>query len=277
MIVALVQLTSTRDIDRNIAASTTLAQQALEQGAKWILFPENAPFLGADRDKLSIAEPIEGQMVDAYKQIAREGQCWVTLGSFPEKSPSPDHTYNTQLLISPNGDITSIYRKIHLFDVELPNGDTLHESGSILPGDKLVTAPVTIDETTLTVGLSICYDLRFPELYRALTLQHGAQALTVPSAFTMPTGRAHWCALLRARAIENQAYVLAPNQYGHHAPKRESYGHSVIYDPWGQQLACAPDRECVITAEIDLSVLQDIRRRMPCQQHVHPFDYTLKP
>lgn len=266
MIAGIIQLNSSRDIQDNLRRCTELAERGAAQGAEWLLFPENAPFLGKDRDKLSIAEPIDGPIVDAYRDIARDLGAWVTLGSFPEKSPSPDHTYNTQLTISPDGEIASIYRKIHLFDVELPDGTALLESGSILPGDELVTSAITGNNETWCVGLSICYDLRFPEMYRALRAK-GAHALTIPAAFTMPTGHEHWHALLRARAIENQCYVLAPNQWGKHEVGRSSYGQSAIYDPWGRLLASAPERDSVITAELDMGYLSRVRQRMPCHDH----------
>ena len=266
MLAGIIQLSSTRDVARNLTKSRELAHEAISQGARWLLFPENAPYLGKDREKLEVAQSIEGSIVETYRTIAREGSCWVTLGSFPETSPSPDHTYNTQLLISPQGDIAAVYRKMHLFDVELPGGAKLQESASMLPGDELVVHRVETHVGEWDVGLSICYDLRFPELYRALR-ERGAQVLTVPSAFTLQTGHEHWHALLRARAIENQCYVLAPNQWGHHFDQRASYGQSVAYDPWGRQMACASERECAFVVELDMEYLEQVRERMPCWSH----------
>lgn len=266
MLAGIIQLSSTRDIDDNLRRCRQLGEQALARGARWLLYPENAPFLGRDRDKLSIAEDLDGPMVAHFKALARDGSCWVSLGSFPERSPSPDHTLNTQLLISPEGEITATYRKMHLFDVELPGGGELRESASILAGDEIVAADLEHAGQAWRVGLSICYDLRFPELYRRL-LDEGAELLTVPSAFTLQTGHEHWHTLLRARAIENQCYVLAPNQWGHHFEGRASYGQSVAYDPWGRQLACAPERDCALVVELAREDLERTRRRMPCASH----------
>lgn len=267
MKVALAQLSSRRDVDHNLATCRRLAEQAFADGADWLLFPENAPFLGRDREKLAVAEPIDGPIVDHFRALARDGDCWVTLGSFAEASDSPDRTHNTQLLIAPDGEVAAVYRKIHLFDVEVEGGRSFRESETIAPGDEPVTA--TIDAGawgSRITGLTICYDLRFPELYRALSAR-GAEAVTVPSAFTLQTGRDHWHPLLQARAIENQCYVLAPNQWGHHFGDRASYGHSAIYDPWGRMLACAPDTEAVVTARLDFDYLADVRQRMPCLSH----------
>ena len=262
MRIAIAQVNATRDIDHNLARCADLAKRAADQGARWILFPENAPYLGRDRDKLAVAQPLDGSMVEAFQTLATTHKSWITLGSFPEVSPSPDHTYNTQVLIAPDGSVAAVYRKRFLFDIDLPGGPTLRESDSILPGDAFVVADVTDPDdpsATYRVGLSICYDLRFPEHYRRLTLEHGAQVLTVPSAFTLETGRAHWHALLRARAIENQAYVLAPDQVGPHGQGRASFGGSVAYDPWGDCLACVPDGEGVIMAELSLERLAQVR------------------
>lgn len=266
MLAGIIQLSSTRDVERNLQKSNELAEQAAKQGASWLLYPENAPYLGKDREKLSVAEPIDGPIVDAYREIASKHGCWVTLGSFPEKSPSPDHTYNTQLLIQPDGEIASVYRKMHLFDVELEDGTILEESASILGGDVIETAMVEADGESFCAGLSICYDLRFPEFYRELRAR-GAHVLTVPAAFTLQTGREHWHALLRARAIENQCYVLAPDQWGYHFAGRASFGQSVAYDPWGRMLGCAPERECAFVVELDMPSLESVRKKMPCWTH----------
>lgn len=267
MKVSLIQLCSTPDVTRNLARCAQLADQAIADGAQWILFPENAPFLGDDHEKLAIAESLDGAIVEHFRQIARRGQCWVTLGSFAEKiADKPRHTFNTQLLLNPQGETTAVYRKIHLFDVQVEGGQSFLESGSVAPGEEVVCAQVSSGEDVHKVGLTICYDLRFPELYRALSAD-GAELLTVPAAFTLQTGRDHWHPLLQARAIENQAYVLAPNQWGNHFGQRSSYGHSAIYDSWGRMVACAQDTECVVTATLDFAHLRDIRRRMPCLTH----------
>ncbi|MGM0556001.1 MAG: carbon-nitrogen hydrolase family protein [Myxococcota bacterium] len=266
MKVALAQLNSARDIDANLATCRRLAEQAADEGADWLLFPENAPFLGKDREKLDVAEPLDGPMIDAFRQMARDAELWLTVGSFPETSPSPDHTFNTQVLLSPTGETHSVYRKMHLFDVTVDAQRSYRESDTIKPGAETALATVATSDDTADVGQTICYDLRFPELYRDLVAR-GANVLTVPSAFTLQTGRDHWHALLRARAIENQAYVLAPDQWGTHFGDRASYGHSVVYDPWGQRLACAPDKVGIVTAELDFGYLRDVRQRMPSLEH----------
>jgi deaminated glutathione amidase len=266
MKVSLVQLCSTRDVQDNLARCARLAEQAADDGADWILFPENAPFLGKDTEKLAVAEEIDGSMVDHFRDIARQCDAWVTLGSFPEVAQDAQRTHNTQVLVSPAGEIDAVYRKMHLFDVEIEGGQSYRESHSVAGGSELVTAEVAVGSKKWPVGLTICYDLRFPELYRGL-LDRGVQILTVPSAFTLQTGRDHWHPLLQARAIENQCYVLAPNQWGNHFGPRSSYGHSAVYDPWGRMIACAPDAECVVTARIDADYLDQVRRNMPCLDH----------
>lgn len=266
MKVALAQLNSARDVHNNIEVCQRLTEDAASRGVDWLLFPENAPFLGKDREKLDVAEPLDGPMVGAFREMARDAGLWLTLGSFPEVSPSPDHTYNTQVLLTPEGQTHSVYRKMHLFDVTVDQKRSYCESDTIKPGEELVCATIEAGEESAVVGQTICYDLRFPELYRTLVAR-GATVLTVPSAFTLQTGRDHWHALLRARAIENQAYVLAPDQWGDHFGTRASYGHTVVYDPWGQRLACAPDKVCLITAELDLDYLEDVRQRMPSLEH----------
>lgn len=261
----LVQLCSTPEIEANLARARARILECAREGASWALLPENAPFLGRDREKLPHAEAIGGPITQAYQAMAREAGVWLSVGSIPEVGPDPQHTRNTQLLLDPAGEIVAIYRKIHLFDADTEDA-SYRESGSITAGDALVSADVVVGEAALHVGLSICYDLRFPELYRALVAR-GAQALTVPSAFTVPTGRAHWLALLQARAIENQCFVLAPDQTGEHCPGRASFGHTVAYDPWGRQLGVLPEGEGVLMVSLDLGELARVRRAMPCQQH----------
>lgn len=263
---ALIQLSSTKEIDHNLQVCRDLAEEARQTGARWILFPENAPFLGRDRDKIPIAENLDGPMVGAYRQMARDLDAWITVGSFPEKSPDPQRTYNTQVQINPDGSIAAVYRKIHLFDVALNEAVNFMESHSVFPGREVATAEIEEEGRVHKVGLTICYDLRFPELYRALQ-KRGVQVLTVPSAFTLSTGHAHWHALIRARAIENQCYVLAPNQWGHHYGNRHSFGQSTIYDPWGRCVACASDRVGFVIAELDFDYLSEIRRAMPVLSH----------
>lgn len=266
MRIALAQMTSSRDVAENLAQCRDFAARAHHNGAKWILFPENAPYLGHDVEKPSIAEGDEGPMVGAFRAIAADFDMWVTLGSYPEAIEGQTKTYNTLLQIDPNGEIKAKYRKIHLFDVDVEGGITFRETDGVVPGTDIVTATVPVDAHSTVVGLSVCYDLRFPELYRE-HVKRGAEVLVAPSAFTLQTGRDHWHPLLRARAIENQCWMLAPAQVGHHFGKRWSYGHSAVYDPWGQLVACASDREQLLFADIDIELVHDVRRRMPCQDH----------
>lgn len=264
---ALIQLTSTRDIEANLNTCRRLAEQAAETDPDWMLFPENAPFLGRDEEKVPVAEDLGGQMVAAFREIAEDLGCWVTLGSFPETSPDEDRSYNTQVHIDDEGIIKGVYRKIHLFDVSVDDVVDFCESDSVRPGEEIVdTGVVDADGTERRVGLTICYDLRFPELYRELQ-SRDVEAITIPSAFTQKTGSAHWHGLLKARAIENQAYVLAPNQWGHHFGNRRSFGHSAIYDPWGKLVACASDREGFVVADLDFDYVDEIRRAMPVFDH----------
>ena len=266
MRVALVQLNSTRDIDDNLDRCRRYARQAIDGGADWILYPENAPFLGRDDEKIPIAETIDGSIVGEFRAIADDHDAWVTLGSFPEKSPDPERTFNTQVHIGPDGLVADAYRKIHLFDVSIDDDNQYRESESVHPGTEIVSTRVTASGDDHRVGLSICYDLRFPELYRVLHSRE-VEAITVPSAFTFETGSAHWHALLQARAIENQAYVLAPNQCGRHFGTRRSFGQSALYDPWGRLVASAGDREGVIVADIDFDYVTEIRRSVPVLEH----------
>jgi deaminated glutathione amidase len=262
MNVGLVQLCSTSNVEQNLERCRALAREAAARGAEWVLFPENAPFMGADEDKLAHASALDGEVVEWYAQIARELGVWVTLGSFAERCADATRTYNTQVLLDPQGARQAVYRKIHLFDVALSDGQVFRESGSVAAGDEVVAC----DVGALRVGLSICYDLRFAELYRALSAM-GAHVLTVPSAFTAQTGQAHWHALLQARAIENQCYVLAPDQWGNHYGRRMSYGQSVIYDPWGTRVACVSEGEGVAVASLSLEYLERVRAGLPCLTH----------
>ncbi|MFB6351439.1 MAG: carbon-nitrogen hydrolase family protein [Bradymonadaceae bacterium] len=265
MRVSLVQLNSTRDVDDNLTTCQRLAEQAADRGTDWILFPENAPFLGGDGEKAEVAESLDGPMVEHFAAIAEAADAWVTLGSFPEQIDG-ERTYNTQVLFDPSGQQVEVYRKIHLFDVDVEGGRTFRESDHVEGGSELAWTDVETGGEQFRTGLTICYDLRFPELYRQL-VDRGATVLTVPSAFTLQTGRDHWHPLLQTRAIENQSWVLAPNQWGHHFGHRSSYGHSSVYDPWGRRVACASDRETVVHADIDADYLEEVREQMPCLEH----------
>lgn len=260
--VAVAQLCSTPDVEENLAVCASLVAAAAERGARLVALPENAPFLGKESEKLALMEPLDGPLVGRFRALARNHTIAILLGSFPEASPDPSRSGNTSVLIGSDGVIVAVYRKIHLFDVELPGGQVLNESDTIEPGTDIVHAR----HLGLRWGLSVCYDLRFPELYRALRLA-GAEALFVPAAFTSRTGPDHWEVLLRARAIENQSYVLAPGQWGNHMPGRDSHGRSMIVDPWGTVIATVSDGVGLAVADLDPAMIAEVRRRMPCLDH----------
>jgi nitrilase len=261
---ACVQLTSGAEVAKNLDACARLCREARSRGASLAVLPENFAFMGlTEADKFAVAEEVgQGPISTALKAIAVENRLWVIAGGMPERAPEEGKVWNTLVGVAPDGRIAARYRKIHLFDVDIPGGAQFRESGTVLPGGE----PVVLDTPWASVGLSICYDLRFPELYRGLAAR-GARLLVVPAAFTLHTGKDHWHALLRARAIENQVYVLAAGQFGRHNEKRVTYGHSVIIDPWGTIVAEAPDRECVIVAEVDLAFQDKVRRELPCLTH----------
>ena len=265
MRIALVQMNSTRDFDANLEQARRLIARAAGEGAELVALPENAPFLGRDSEKRAVASDEEGAAASWAREAAREHAVWVVLGSYPEIGPDPERTYNTQLVIDPGGEVRARYRKLHLFDVELPGGASICESASVAPGDEIVDVAIG-PEASWRAGLSVCYDLRFPELYRRLT-QRGAEILTVPAAFTAETGPPHWRALLRARAIENQCYVVAPNQCGTHFEGRASWGHSVVFDPWGDPIAELGHEPGVAVCTIDRARLEEVRAKMPCASH----------
>jgi predicted amidohydrolase len=272
--VAAVQLSSTEDVTANLARCRALAAAAAAAGAALIGLPENFAYLGTDRDhRLTLAEalPAPGQalkanaggpILTAMQALARQTQAWLLLGGFPERADSGSRLRNTSVLLRPDGEIAALYRKIHLFDVDVPGGKRFRESETVEAGD----APVVAETPWGGLGLSICYDLRFPELYRALVAQ-GARLVAVPSAFTMETGKDHWHVLLRARAIENQVYLFAPAQFGHHGGNRQSYGHALIVDPWGVVLAECGNHEGYALARLDFDYQDSVRQSLPCLTH----------
>jgi deaminated glutathione amidase len=264
MLVAAVQLNSTPDLARNLARGRELVIQARELGAELVALPEHFAYLGPEDDNPPSAQPREGPLVREFGALAGELGMYLLLGSFPEITEAGSPFHNTSVLIGKDGGILAAYRKIHLFDVDLAGGPTYQESRCICPGADVVAT--SLPGTPFTAGLAICYDLRFPELFRALSAQ-GADLIFLPAAFALATGRDHWEVLVRARAIENQAYIIAPAQWGEHSPGRRSYGRSLIVDPWGTILAQAPDTEGVILAELDHSRLLRLRREMPCLEH----------
>ena len=262
--IAAVQLTSTRDRDHNLAHTRTLMEVAVQRGAQVVALPENFSCMCADEDKLAVAEDIEtGPSVGFLRDFAREHAVSVVGGSVPLRVDDSHKVANAYLVVAPSGDILARYDKMHLFDVQVDGTDAYTESDSIAAGDRIVIA----DVLGVTMGFTICYDVRFPELYRALALR-GAQVLFVPAAFTVPTGRDHWAVLLRARAIENSCYVVAIGQVGHHYGDRHTYGHSMIIDPWGSIIAEAGEEPGVIVGDIDMSHLVEMRRRVPSLSNV---------
>jgi len=263
--VAAVQLQSQDDVTQNLEACARLVTEARRNGAELVLLPENFAYFGAEETKRGIAERLgEGSapVQAALAEMARSNQVFLVAGGFPEASSDPERPFNTALVHGPDGRLLHSYRKVHLFDVALQDGTSLRESAATTPGTELVT----FDIGHFRVGLSICYDLRFPELYRALVAR-GANVLLVPAAFTLHTGKDHWHPLLRARAIESQAYVIAAAQWGKHPRGRTTYGHSLIADPWGTIIAEASDRVSVITATLDLAYIEQVRAAVPCLDH----------
>lgn len=257
---AVVQLQCTADRDANLAIAHDLVRRAAAAGARLVALPENSDLIGPRELKVAAAEPVDGAFVASYRRLARELDIWLLLGSFAERADTPDRIHNTSVLIRPDGTIAASYRKIHLFDATPPDGVPYRESDTVEGG----TTPVSVDTPLGKLGLSICYDLRFPELYRALD----AALLFVPSAFTVPTGAAHWHVLLRARAIENQAFVIAPAQVGEHGGGRRSYGHSLIVDPWGEVISEVEDNQPGFAlARLDRARLDDVRRMLPALTH----------
>jgi predicted amidohydrolase len=265
---AAIQLTATPDTDANLAVADRLVRAAAADGADLILLPEKWSLLGRGEDLLAGAEALDGPAITWARATARELGVDLVAGSVSERAGGDPPLRNTSLHIGPDGGIRATYRKIHLFDVEV-DGIVYRESEHEAPGDEPVLSKAA-DGTSL--GLSICYDLRFPELFRILAVE-GARVLLVPAAFTLATTRDHWEVLLRARAIENQCFVVAADQIGEHAPGLRSGGRSMIVDPWGVVLAQAPDTETVITADLDIARQDDIRRRLPALAGRRPNAY----
>ena len=265
--VACIQLRSSDDIDWNVRQAVSLIRVAHKDGARFIATPENttlmAPDGGAKLEK-SFAEK-DDPALPSFCALAKELGTWLLIGSLAIKV-SPTKTANRSFLIAPDGSIEARYDKVHLFDVNLPSGETYRESNTVAPGDRAVVASLPWGR----LGLSVCYDLRFPQLYRSLA-KAGAEILTMPSAFTETTGKAHWHVLLRARAIENACFVMAPAQGGEHANGRKTYGHSLIVGPWGDILAEGGIDPGVVAVELDLDDIASARGRVPALHHDRPF------
>jgi predicted amidohydrolase len=262
---AAVQVNSTADRGRNLISTERLVRAAVDDGATLVVLPEHFDLRGRDEDYLRGAEPLDGTAISRMRELARELRIDLVAGSFAERREGHDKPSNTSVHIGPSGDIEALYRKIHLFDVTVGDVD-YRESASGEAGD----APVTSGQ----IGLTVCYDLRFPELYRILALE-GATILTVPANFTRTTGEAHWEVLLRARAVENQAFVIAAAQSGEYPPGMPAYGNSMIVGPWGEILARAGggDEETFIAADLDFDRLREVRERLPSLANRVPTAY----
>ncbi|HEX3241998.1 MAG TPA: carbon-nitrogen hydrolase family protein [Solirubrobacterales bacterium] len=263
---AAVQLNSTDDRERNLATAERLVRAAAADGATLVALPEKWNLLAGGEELLAGAEPLHGPSLTAARAWASELGIHLLAGSIAARGD--ERAQNTSVLVGPDGSDLAVYRKIHMFDVDV-GGVSYRESAFEDPGSEIVTA--SLGEAEL--GLTVCYDLRFPELYRILALR-GARLISVPSAFTTTTGRDHWEVLLRARAIENQAFLIAPNQIGVAPPHYDSFGHSMIVDPWGRVLATAPDEECFIAADLDLAAQDEVRDSLPALANRRPEAYS---
>ncbi|KAL0645745.1 hypothetical protein Bca4012_044036 [Brassica carinata] len=253
--VAAAQMTSVNDMMANFNTCSRLVQEAASAGAKLICFPENFSYMGEKSgDSVKIAESLDGPVMQ------RDTNMWLSLGGFQERFDDT-HLYNTHVVIDDTGMIQSTYQKMHLFDVDVPGGSSYEESSFTVPGKNIVS----VDSPVGRLGLTVCYDLRFPKIYQQLRFDQKAQVILVPSAFTTVTGDAHWEILLRSRAIETQCYVIAASQAGKHNEKRESYGDTLIIDPWGSVVGRLPDRFStgITVADIDFSLLESVRTKMP--------------
>lgn len=260
---AAVQMNSLPNLDQNLMQAEDLIDLAVRQGAELVCLPENFSFLGDEAAKVAQADLIAQSSEKFLKTMAQRYQITLLGGGFPVPTPA-GKVHNTALLVGANGEELARYEKVHLFDVNLPDGNTYQESQTVLAGMNL--PPVHPSKELGHLGLSVCYDVRFPELYRHLS-QMGAEVLIVPAAFTAYTGKDHWQILLQARAIENTSYVIAPAQTGRHNSLRQSHGHAMIIDPWGMILADAGDKPGVAIASIEPSRLEQVRRQMPSLQH----------
>lgn len=268
MRVAAVQLNSNGDKARNLDAAERLVRAAAADGAELVALPEKWNLLADGEELVAGAEPLDGPSLSGARGWARELGIHLLAGSISEQGSEGEKPSNTSVLIGPGGEDIAVYRKIHMFDVDA-GGVSYRESAHEQAGNEVVAAPVG----DLVTGMTVCYDLRFPELFRILALR-GARLILVPSAFTLATGRDHWEVLLRARAIENQLFVLAPNQVGEAPPHYSSFGRSMIVDPWGVVLATAPDEECFVAAELDFAVLDRVRESLPSLANRRPGAYA---
>lgn len=263
MKVSAIQLSSVDNLEANLKKIDTFIKKAADAGSKMVVLPENFAFIGKKQlDILEHSEPFgEGKIQDHMATLAQQSNLWIIGGTLPLQA-SDNRIYGASFIWNEKGETVACYRKMHLFDVVVSEQETYQESKTLQAGDELICIETPVGK----IGMSVCYDVRFPELYRLLVMD-GAQILTVPSAFTETTGKAHWHVLLRARAIENLCYVIAPNQVGTHADNRRTYGHSMIVDPWGNILEELATEEGVITADIDLVRLEKLRTQFPVISH----------
>jgi predicted amidohydrolase len=259
---AAIQLSAGADKEANFGRAESLARAAAERGAALIVLPEVFFWRGPRDEERRAAETIPGPTTEKLAALARRLNAYIVGGSILEHAADAANVFNTSTVFSPRGELLAKYRKCHLFDVDLSGHLAIRESETRQPGTETVVVPTEL----AVLGLSVCYDLRFPELYRRLT-EAGAQVVCVPSAFTFATGSQHWEILLRARAIEDQVYVVAPNQHGRSPSGFNDYGHSLIVDPWGTPVARASNGDAAIVAEIDLDYLEQVRRELPCLKH----------
>jgi deaminated glutathione amidase len=261
-VLAAVQMTSGADKAANVEKAVALVRRAAKRGAGFVGLPENFAWMGPEAERDQNAEALDGPTLATMGRLAKELSVTLLAGSVLEAGAPGGRSFNTSVLFGPDGGRLGVYRKIHLFDVEVGDGQTYRESAAVAPGTEVVVAEAPFGK----VGLSVCYDLRFPELYRAQSAA-GAVLLTVPAAFTLATGKDHWEVLLRARAIENQAYVVAPAQQGKHPRDRMTWGHAMVVDPWGLVTARASEGEGLAVAELDLALLARVRANLPALKH----------
>ena len=266
--IAAIQFNPRDDKVANIDKALTLIDQAASSGARLVVLPEVWTYMGDPDRTMDNAEPIPGELTMRLAERARRHGIYLHAGTFAEQVEGDERVRNTAVVFDPEGEIVATYRKIHMFDVTLDGVASYEESATVAPGNEIVT----FDLDGVKIGLATCYDLRFPELFRILALR-GAEVIVLPAAFTMTTGKDHWEVLIRARAIENQVYMVAAAQFGPNLPGKWCYGRSMIVDPWGTVVATAPDVESVITALVDRNHIQAIRRQIPSLANRQPDAY----
>ena len=265
--IAVGQMCASSDVEKNLEVVADLCARAKDRGCAMLFLPECFAFIGVKgTDALAVMEPLDGPLLGRYRELAARHRLWLSLGGFAEKGPDRDRRFNAHVIVNDAGEIQASYRKIHLFDVDMGdvNGPVLMESRTAAAGETLVTC----DSPAGKLGLTVCYDLRFPEMFARLRYELGCEMMLVPSAFTKPTGQAHWETLLRARAIETQSYVVAAAQAGTHSEGRASHGHAMVVDPWGKVVAELDGEETgIAVADVDLGYLKDVRSRIPVETH----------